>query len=110
MGSVKAAATLAGIGGMGSGTQAAMLSGKTFDEAVWTGVKTGIIQAGTVLVVDWGIKKISKAIAQFKAGNAADDVANAADDVANAADDAANAGTNGASSADDAASAAGGTA
>ena len=84
MGSVKAAATIAGIGGLGSGTQAAMLSGKTFDEAIWTGVKTGIIQAGTVLVVDWGIKKISKAWAQFKAGNVADDAANAADDVVNA--------------------------
>ena len=99
MGSVKAAATIAGIGGLGSGTQAAMLSGKTFDEAIWTGVKTGIIQAGTVLVVDWGIKKISKAWAQFKAGNAADDVANAADDAAKA-------GTNGANSADDVANAA----
>ncbi len=88
MGSVKAAATIAGIGGMGQGTQAAMLSGKTFDEALLTGVKTAAIQAGTVLVVDWGIKKISKAWSNFKsrkAAGAADDIAGAADDAAQAA-------------------------
>ena len=103
MGSVKAAATMAGIGGMGSGTQAAMQSGKTFDEALLTGVKTAAIQAGTVLVVDWGIKKIAKAWSNFKtkrAGGAADDIAGvaddavgkgtgAADDIAGGADDAA---------------------
>ena len=88
MGSVKAAATMAGIGGMGMGTQAAMQSGKTFDQAVWTGLKTAAIQAGTVIVVDWGIKKIAKAWSNFKSNKAAgiaDDVAGTADDAASAA-------------------------
>ena len=86
--SLAAGATVAGIGGLGAGTEVGLQSGKTYNEAFAQGVKTGVISAGTVVAVNYAIRGVAKAINHFKSGSGASSVANAADDVANAADDA----------------------
>ena len=110
--SLAAGATVAGIGGVGAGTEVGLQSGKTYNEAVAQGVKTGVFSAGTVVAVNYAIRGVAKAINHFKSGSGASSVANAADDVANAADDAAKVASKGkasagAGAADDAAKAAG---
>ncbi len=61
IGSVKASAAIAGVGGLGSGTQAGLQSGLSYDQALWEGFKTGALQAGTVFVANAAMKGVSKA-------------------------------------------------
>ena len=113
--SLAAGATVAGIGGLGAGTEVGLQSGKTYNEAFAQGVKTGVISAGTVVAVNYAIRGVAKAINHFKSGSGASSVANAADDAgrtaSNMGDDAAKAASKGktsagAGAADDAANAA----
>lgn len=80
---------LAGMGGMGSGTQEGLQSGLSYNEATLKGIKRGAIQAGTVFLAGKATEKISNAIsnrATTRATSHADStaletVANSADDV-----------------------------
>ena len=83
------AAVLAGVAGMGSGTEQGLLEGKSFDEAAWSGAKQGVVQAGLAFAGGKLGEKISKVTAvkgATKAANqAAKTAANATDDLVRAA-------------------------
>ena len=55
-GSLALAATAAGIGGLGTGTQAGLQAGYEYNKAFGLGVKTGLISAGTVVAVNYLLK------------------------------------------------------
>ena len=81
-------AVASGIGGVGSGTQAGLQEGKSFNEAAFQGLKEGLIDAGITLVATGAAKAIGGI---FKSVTAADDVGKA---VISATDDVIKAGTN----------------
>ena len=60
MGSLGVNATIAGLGGLGSGTQSGLQQGMTFGDASFQGVKQGAIQAGTVFVAGKVAQKFAK--------------------------------------------------
>lgn len=95
-------AGIAGLGGVGSGTQSGLQSGLSFNEASMQGLKQGAIQAGTVFVAG----KVAQNISNKLKGNAGtkstelsvvDNGNNAANKVASQVDD----GINAASKVDD---------
>ena len=66
MSSLPAAATTAGIAGIGSGTQAGLKGGLDYNKAFANGIKYGAIQAGTTIVFTYAFKALSKGIANLK--------------------------------------------
>lgn len=63
---------VAGIGGIGSGTQDALQAGYTYEQAALYGTKKGAVQAGTVLVFSKGTELLGKGMQRLlsKAGSA----------------------------------------
>lgn len=62
---------VAGIGGMGSGTQDALRAGYTYDEAALYGAKKGAIQAGTVYAFGKGSELLGKGMQKLFTGKGA---------------------------------------
>lgn len=53
-------ATIAGVGGLGAGTQSGLQEGKSYNSAFMEGVKTGAVSAGTVFVAGKIGQKLTK--------------------------------------------------
>lgn len=68
MGSLGVNATIAGLGGLGSGTQSGLQQGMSFGDASLNGAKQGALQAGTVFITGKAIDKISSSGVVGKVG------------------------------------------
>lgn len=66
VGSLKVSAAVAGLGGVGSGTQTGLQQGKSYNKSFGQGVVTGTIQAGTVFAVHYIGKGINKIVGKIK--------------------------------------------
>lgn len=51
---------VAGVGGIGSGTETSLLMGKSFDESFFQGIKTGAIQGGAAYIIGQAGDKFAK--------------------------------------------------
>lgn len=85
---VGASAAVAGVGGLGSGTQSGLQAGKTFNQAFAQGVKEGVVAAGTTLVLGKVGEKLANTVRTTDASGKT--VLTMFDDVVGATDDAAN--------------------